>query len=141
MFAEFEHIIHKEAEEGNPTTLELIRKVYKDLLKKYFGKNSALEEVSDLEALRIPHFYRSFYVYKYATGMSAAVALSNGVIEGNKNGDYTNRDNYLKFLKSGGSRTPIENLKVAGVDMTKPEVVKSALKLFAKEVEELKKLN
>ena len=106
-----------------------------------FGKNSALEDVSDLEALRIPHFYRSFYVYKYATGMSAAVALSNGVIEGNKNGNYTNRDNYLKFLKSGGSRTPIENLKVAGVDMTKPEVVKSALKLFAKEVEELKKLN
>ena len=141
MFAEFEHIIHKEAEEGNPTTLELIRKVYKDLLKKYFGKNSVLEETSDLEALRIPHFYRSFYVYKYATGMSAAVALSNGVLEGNKNGDYTNRDNYLKFLKSGGSRTPIENLKVAGVDMTKPEVVESALKLFAKEVEELKKLN
>ncbi|TVL42485.1 oligoendopeptidase F [Brachyspira hyodysenteriae] len=141
MFAEFEHIIHKEAEEGNPTTLELIRTVYKDLLKKYFGDKAVLEETSDLEALRIPHFYRSFYVYKYATGMSAAVALSNGVLEGNAKGDYTNRDNYLKFLKSGGSRTPIENLKVAGVDMTKPEVVESALKLFAKEVEELKSLN
>lgn len=73
--------------------------------------------------------------------MSAAVALSNGVLEGNAKGDYTNRDNYLKFLKSGGSRTPIENLKVVGVDMTKPEVVESALKLFAKEVEELKSLN
>ena len=141
MFAEFEHIIHKEAEEGNPTTLELIRNVYKDLLKKYFGAKAVFEETSDLEALRIPHFYRSFYVYKYATGMSAAVALSNGVLEGNAKGDYTNRDNYLKFLKSGGSRTPIENLKVAGVDMTKPEVVESALKLFAKEVEELKSLN
>ncbi|WP_020004388.1 oligoendopeptidase F [Brachyspira innocens] len=141
MFAEFEHIIHKEAEEGNPTTLELIRTVYKDLLKKYFGDNAVLEDTSDLEALRIPHFYRSFYVYKYATGMSAAVALSNGVLEGNAKNDYTNRDNYLKFLKSGGSRTPIENLKVAGVDMTKPEVVESALKLFAKEVEELKALN
>ncbi|MEI0611829.1 oligoendopeptidase F [Brachyspira pilosicoli] len=141
MFAEFEHIIHKEAEEGNPTTLELIRNIYKDLLKKYFGEKSVLEETSDLEALRIPHFYRSFYVYKYATGMSAAVALSNGVLEGNAKGDYTNRDNYLKFLRSGGSRTPIENLKVAGVDMTKPEVVESALKLFAKEVEELKALN
>ena len=141
MFAEFEHIIHKEAEEGNPTTLELIRNVYKDLLKKYFGAKAVFEETSDLEALRIPHFYRSFYVYKYATGMSAAVALSNGVLEGNAKGDYTNRDNYLKFLKSGGSRTPIENLKVAGVDMTKPEVVESALKLFAKEVEELKALN
>ncbi|MEI0561523.1 oligoendopeptidase F [Brachyspira pilosicoli] len=141
MFAEFEHIIHKEAEDGNPTTLELIRNVYKDLLKKYFGEKSVLEEVSDLEALRIPHFYRSFYVYKYATGMSAAVALSNGVLEGNAKGDYTNRDNYLKFLRSGGSRTPIENLKVAGVDMTKPDVVESALKLFAKEVEELKSLN
>ncbi|MEI0604504.1 oligoendopeptidase F [Brachyspira alvinipulli] len=141
MFAEFEHIIHKEAEEGNPTTLELIRTVYKDLLKKYFGEKAVLEEVSDLEALRIPHFYRSFYVYKYATGMSAAVALSNGVLEGNAKNDYTNRDNYLKFLKSGGSRTPIENLKVAGVDMTKPAVVESALKLFAKEVEELKALN
>ncbi|MEI0619985.1 oligoendopeptidase F [Brachyspira pilosicoli] len=141
MFAEFEHIIHKEAEDGNPTTLELIRNVYKDLLKKYFGEKSVLEETSDLEALRIPHFYRSFYVYKYATGMSAAVALSNGVLEGNAKGDYTNRDNYLKFLRSGGSRTPIENLKVAGVDMTKPDVVESALKLFAKEVEELKSLN
>lgn len=141
MFAEFEHIIHKEAEDGNPTTLELIRNVYKDLLKKYFGERSVLEETSDLEALRIPHFYRSFYVYKYATGMSAAVALSNGVLEGNAKGDYTNRDNYLKFLRSGGSRTPIENLKVAGVDMTKPDVVESALKLFAKEVEELKALN
>ena len=141
MFAEFEHIIHKEAEDGNPTTLELIRNVYKDLLKKYFGEKSVLEERSDLEALRIPHFYRSFYVYKYATGMSAAVALSNGVLEGNAKGDYTNRDNYLKFLRSGGSRTPIENLKVAGVDMTKPDVVESALKLFAKEVEELKALN
>lgn len=141
MFAEFEHIIHKEAEDGNPTTLELIRNVYKDLLKKYFGEKSVLEETSDLEALRIPHFYRSFYVYKYATGMSAAVALSNGVLEGNAKGDYTNRDNYLKFLRSGGSRTPIENLKVAGVDMTKPNVVESALKLFAKEVEELKALN
>ncbi|MEI0510479.1 oligoendopeptidase F [Brachyspira intermedia] len=141
MFAEFEHIIHKEAEEGNPTTLELIRNVYKDLLKKYFGAKAVFEETSDLEALRIPHFYRSFYVYKYATGMSAAVALSNSVLEGNAKGDYTNRDNYLKFLKSGGSRTPIENLKVAGVDMTKPEVVESALKLFAKEVEELKALN
>lgn len=141
MFAEFEHIIHKEAEDGNPTTLELIRNVYKDLLKKYFGEKSVIEETSDLEALRIPHFYRSFYVYKYATGMSAAVALSNGVLEGNAKGDYTNRDNYLKFLRSGGSRTPIENLKVAGVDMTKPDVVESALKLFAKEVEELKALN
>ena len=141
MFAEFEHIIHKEAEDGNPTTLELIRNVYKDLLKKYFGEKSVIEETSDLEALRIPHFYRSFYVYKYATGMSAAVALSNGVLEGNAKGDYTNRDNYLKFLRSGGSRTPIENLKVAGVDMTKPDVVESALKLFTKEVEELKALN
>ena len=141
MFAEFEHIIHKEAEEGNPTTLELIRKVYKDLLVKYFGKNAVLEEVSDLECLRIPHFYRSFYVYKYATGMSAAVALSNGVLEGNSKNDFTNRDNYLKFLKSGGSRTPIENLKVAGVDMTKPEVVENALKSFEKEVEELKSIN
>lgn len=141
MFAEFEHIIHKEAEEGNPTTLDLIRKVYKDLLVKYFGKNAVLEEVSDLECLRIPHFYRSFYVYKYATGMSAAVALSNGVLEGNSKNDFTNRDNYLKFLKSGGSRTPIENLKVAGVDMTKPEVVENALSSFAKEVEELKSIN
>ena len=141
MFAEFEHIIHKEAEEGNPTTLELIRKVYKDLLVKYFGKNAVLEEVSDLECLRIPHFYRSFYVYKYATGMSAAVALSNGVLKGNSKNDFTNRDNYLKFLKSGGSRTPIENLKVAGVDMTKPEVVENALNSFEKEVEELKSIN
>lgn len=141
MFSEFEYIVHKESEEGNPPSLESIRKVYKGLLNKYFGPKCILEETSDLECLRIPHFYRPFYVYKYATGMSAAVALSNGVLEGSKKKDDTNKNNYIKFLKSGGSHNPIENLKIAGVDMTKPDVVESALKLFAKEVEELKKLN
>lgn len=141
MFAEFEHIMHKEAEEGNPPSLELIRNVYRELLKKYFGDRCILEDVSDLEALRIPHFYRSFYVYKYATGMSAAVTLSSLVLEGNEKNDNTKRDNYINFLKSGGSHTPIENLKIAGVNMTKPDVVENALKLFAKEVEELKAMD
>ena len=83
-------------------------------------------DVSDLEGLRIPHFYRAFYTYKYATGMSASLALSERVLSG---GD-KERDDYLSFLKSGGSRYPVEALKMAGVDMSKPEPVESALKHF-----------
>ena len=95
-----------------------------------------LEPESDLEGLRIPHFYRAFYVYKYATGLSAAIALSRRVLDGG----VSEREDYLNFLKSGGSRYPIESLKVAGVDMSKPEPVKAALAHFAKLVEEFKTL-
>jgi oligoendopeptidase F len=96
----------------------------------------ALDEVSDMEGLRIPHFYRAFYVYKYATGVSAALALSERVLKG---GD-AERDDYFAFLKSGGSRFPSDSLKVAGVDMSSPEPVRQACAVFGRLVDELAQL-
>jgi oligoendopeptidase F len=136
MFAEYEDITHKMVEAGQPLTVDSLRSEYRKLMEAYFGPAMTLEPESDLEGLRIPHFYRAFYVYKYATGLSAAIALSRRVLKG---GD-KEREDYLSFLKSGGSRFPIESLKVAGVDMSKPEPVKSALNHFARLVEEFKTL-
>lgn len=127
MFAEFELKTHRMAEEGIPLTLDSIRKVYRELLDTYFGQEMALEEVSCLEALRIPHFYRAFYVYKYATGLAAAIALSQKVMTGGEK----EKNDYLSFLKSGGSHYPLESLKIAGVDMSSPEPIKAAIKRFS----------
>jgi len=127
MFAEFEHIIHELAEKGEPVTIELIRSEYRKLLELYFGKEVTLHELSDLEGLRIPHFYRAFYVYKYATGISAAMALSERVLHGGPH----EREDYLTFLKSGGSSYPIDSLRKAGVDMGTPTPVASALRKFS----------
>ena len=91
------------------------------------------EDTSDLEALRIPHFYNSFYVYKYSTGISASMALAERVSSGGSK----EREDYFNFLKSGGSRYPIESLKVAGVDMSRPEPIQAACDNFAKIVGEL----
>jgi len=136
MFAEFEKITHELQEEGTPLTLEILRGQYRKLLEKYFGKEMILEEASDLEGLRIPHFYHAFYVYKYATGVSAALALADRVLGGGAK----EREDYFTFLKSGGSRFPIDALKVAGVDMSSPEPVNAACDSFAKLVDELEKL-
>jgi oligoendopeptidase F len=96
----------------------------------------SFEEVSDLEGLRIPHFYRAFYVYKYATGLAAAIALAKRVLAGGKE----EREAYLSFLKSGGSRFPLESLQLAGVDMSRPGPVNEALDTFASLVERLEEL-
>ena len=136
MFAEFEKISHELEEGGTPLTAELLRSEYRKLLKKYFGKEMVLEETSDLEGLRIPHFYNAFYVYKYATGVSAALALADRVLGGGAK----ERDDYFTFLKSGGSRFPIESLKAAGVDMSSPEPVNAACDAFARLVDELEGL-
>jgi len=133
MFAEFEKIAHECVEDGKPLTLSLIREEYSRLLRLYFGDEMNFEETSDLEALRIPHFYNSFYVYKYSTGISASMALAERV----SSGGAKEREDYFNFLKSGGSRYPIESLKVAGVDMAKREPVKAACDNFAKIVAEL----
>ncbi|MCL2127738.1 MAG: oligoendopeptidase F, partial [Treponema sp.] len=110
MFAEYEKITHELEEGGTPLTTELLRAEYRRLLEKYFGPEMVLEEASDLEGLRIPHFYRAFYVYKYATGISASLALAGRVLSGGNR----EREDYFAFLKSGGSRFPIESLKIAG---------------------------
>ncbi len=127
MFAEYELICHTLAESGSPLTVDVLRREYRSLLEKYFGDNVEIDEPADLEGLRIPHFYRAFYVYKYATGLSAAMTLSQMVLQG---GD-KERENYLGFLKSGGSRFPLESLKLAGVDMSRSEPVEKALKKFS----------
>ena len=136
MFAEFEKITHGMAEAGEPLTLQAFKSVYRDLLEKYFGPQFALDEQLSLECLRIPHFYRAFYVYKYATGLSAAIALSQRVLQG---GEVELQD-YLNFLQSGCSKDPLDLLRDAGVDMEKPKPVNTALKYFEKLVDELDEL-
>ena len=136
MFAEFEKITHEREEGGTPLTVEVLRSEYRNLLVKYFGPEMILEEYSDLEGLRIPHFYRAFYVYKYATGISAALALADRVLSGGA----PERDDYFAFLKSGGSRFPIESLKVAGVDMSSPEPVRAACRSFERLVSDLERM-
>ena len=128
MFAEFELIIHEKAERREPVTLDTLRNEYRKLLEAYFGHMMIFEDVSDLEGLRIPHFYTAFYCYKYATGISAAIALSERVLSGGEK----ERNEYLSFLSSGGSKYPIESLKKAGVDMSTPEPVKKAAEYFGK---------
>ena len=135
MFAEFELKAHESVENGKPLTAESLRKIYRELLEQYFGPEMVFEETSDMEGLRIPHFYGAFYVYKYSTGISAAIALAKRVTEGGEK----ERDDYFKFLKSGGSRYPIESLKVAGVDMSSPAPIQSALDVFADLVNQLEK--
>jgi oligoendopeptidase F len=136
MFAEFEKITHELEEGGTPLTANLLREEYRRLLEKYFGPQMVFEKTSDLEGLRIPHFYRAFYVYKYATGVSAALALADRVLSGGAK----EREDYFTFLKSGGSRFPIDSLKAAGVDMSSPEPVNAACDAFARLVDELEKM-
>jgi oligoendopeptidase F len=136
MFAEYEAVTHAMAESGQPLTVDSLRAEYRKLLEKYFGPQMKLEAVSDLEGLRIPHFYNAFYVYKYSMGISASIALSELVLYGGK----TEWDAYFAFLRSGGSRFPIEALKVAGVDMSSPEPVQLACDRFTNDVRTLKGL-
>jgi len=136
MFAEFEARSHAMLEAGEPLTVDALRGEYRELLEKYFGPIMALEEASDLECLRIPHFYNAFYVYKYSTGISASIALSERVLSGGAK----EVEDYFAFLRSGGSRYPIESLKVAGVDMSSRAPVQAACEQFARYVKELKRL-
>jgi oligoendopeptidase F len=133
MFAEFEKVAHDLAERNEPLTLDAFRAEYRKLLDAYFGPDFVLDAELSLECLRIPHFYRAFYVYKYATGLSAAVALAERVAGGGK----AELDAYLGFLKGGSSKDPLDLLRDAGVDMETPGPVDEALKRFAKLVDEL----
>lgn len=134
MFAEFEKLIHEIEERGEALTLDAFRQVYRGLLNTYFGPNFAIDSELELECLRIPHFYGAFYVYKYATGLSAAVSLSEQVLVTGNTGPY------LGFLKSGGSKFPLPTLQAAGVDMSSPAPIEQTLQLFARRVEELEQL-
>lgn len=133
MFAEFEKRVHLLAEENRPLTLEVFTDIYRDLLAAYFGGTVAIDPPLALECLRIPHFYSAFYVYKYATGVSAAMSLAQKVAgEGGSAGEA-----YLDFLKLGGSRFPLEALRDAGVDLSRPEPIEQAIERFGDLVREL----
>lgn len=136
MFAEYELKIHQLVESGNPLSVDVLRGTYRNLLETYFGPEMVFEEFSDMEGLRIPHFYNAFYVYKYSTGISAALALAERVTKGGE----SERQDYFNFLKSGGSRYPVESLRLAGVDMESQEPVKAALARFGQLVEQLEEI-
>jgi oligoendopeptidase F len=136
MFAEFEKVIHGIEERGDALTLDVFKSEYHALLQAYFGPGVVLDPQLDLECLRIPHFYNAFYVYKYATGISAAVALSERVLAKQPGAV----EAYLAFLKSGGAKFPLETLRLAGVDMTTPAPIESTLALFNRRLTELETL-
>lgn len=136
LFAEFERIIHQKAENGQPLTHELLGEVYRDLNEKYYGSEIIIDPEISLEWARIPHFYMSFYVYKYATGFSAATAIARSILEEGQPAV----QRYLEFLKSGNSDYPINTLKKAGVDMSNPEPIVQALETFKQAVDEVEEL-
>lgn len=134
MFAEFELLTHEMVERGEPLSVDGVRSTYRTLLSEYFGPAMHLEDVSDMEWARIPHFYNAFYVYKYATGMSAALGIAKRITSGERTQAVKD---YMEFLHSGGSRWPIDALKVAGVDMSTGAPVAAACDAFAAIVDEL----
>jgi oligoendopeptidase F len=136
MFAEFEKVIHALVEGGEPLTVDTLRKEYRKLLDAYFGPQFVIDPELELECLRIPHFYRAFYVYKYATGLSAAIALSERVTGGGER----ELNDYLGFLKGGCSKWPLDLLRDAGVDMETGEAVDAAMARFERLVGELEEL-
>lgn len=136
MFAEFEKMIHEKVEQGEALTADALCNDYYKLNKLYFGDNIAIDDEIKMEWARIPHFYTAYYVYKYATGYSAAIALSQQIL----NGGPKARDRYIDFLKGGSSDYPINLLKGAGVDMTKTKPISDALDVFKKLVEEMESI-
>lgn len=136
MFAEFELLINQMVEKGESLTADALCSLYHDLNVKYFGPDIKVDAEIDLEWARIPHFYYNYYVFQYATGYSAAIALSNRIL---KEGESAVKD-YLKFLSSGSSAEPIELLKIAGVDMSTSGPVKEALGVFDKLLDEMEEL-
>lgn len=136
MFAEFEKIAHSMVQNGEGVTADRLCEIYYNLNKKYFGDDIVIDKEIELEWARIPHFYNPFYVYQYATGLSAAIALSKRIIEEGKPAV----EDYMKFLKGGSSQDPIELLKIAGVDMTSAKPIETALELFGNLLDELQKI-
>ena len=136
MFAEFERDIYKKVEDGEIITYDLLWDYYYELNKKFFGNNVIIDEEIKYEWARIPHFYMNFYVYQYATGLSAASTIVSNILNEKENA----KDDYLKFLTLGGSMYPIDELKVAGVDMTKPEAIEKAIQMFDEIIDEFKEI-
>ncbi|MDE3077175.1 MAG: oligoendopeptidase F, partial [Chloroflexota bacterium] len=136
MFAHFEQETHRLVEQGRALTSEVLNELYRELVERYFGPQTVIDPEIAFEWARIPHFYRAFYVYQYATGISAATALSQAIL--NEGAPAVER--YRRFLASGGSDYPIALLKGAGVDMTTPEPVEAALSHFEGLLSEMESL-
>ncbi len=136
LFADFENLTHKMVEQGMPLLPEVLCKEYRNLYEIYHGEDFVIDDVLTYEWARIPHFYRAFYVYQYATGISAAVSISKKILNGEKDAV----ENYRKFLTCGGSDYPINLLKIAGVDMAAPQPVEDTLQYFQEVLNELKPL-
>lgn len=137
MFAEFEKNIHKKKEEGVILTPEFIENEYYNLNKIYYGENVVVDEEIKYEWSYVPHFYNDFYVYMYAIGLSCACHIVKNIKENKENA----KENYLKFLKTGGSMDPIDELKIAGVDVEDPKIYESAISMFNDVIDEFNKLN
>lgn len=136
MFAEFEKLIHQQVEKGEALTADLLNKLYRDLNVTYYGEEIVVDELIDYEWARIPHLYMNFYVYKYATGFSAAVSLAKQILTEGEPAV----QRYMEFLKSGGSNYPIKLLQKAGVDMNTAEPIQSALEVFREALEQMESL-
>lgn len=136
MFAEFEWETHKKAENGEPLTVNVLNKIYGDLNRAYYGEAVETDKFIEAEWSRIPHFYRAYYVYQYATGFSSAVAIADMILNEGKPAV----ERYKKFLSSGGSDFPVELLKITGVDLTKPDTIVSALKVFESTLQEFERM-
>lgn len=137
MFAEFERDMHALKEKGEILTSQLLSDKYYELNKKYFGPDVVVDDVIRYEWARIPHFYYDFYVYKYAIGLSCACYIADGILNDKPNA----LENYKKFLSLGGSDYPANELKIAGIDVTKSEVVESAIKMFDNLIKQFKELS
>lgn len=140
MFAEFEMITHAMSEKGEPLNADNLCSVYRKLNEKYFGPDMVIDDEIAYEWSRIPHFYTPFYVYQYATGFSAAIAIATKITDGYKNGDNTAREGYFRFLSGGSSMHPIELLKLCGIDMETTGPVENALKVFGELLDEMEKI-
>ena len=136
MFAEFEKIIHEKYQENVPITVNLLCDTYYDLNKLYFGKNIVVDDAIKYEWARIPHFYTSFYVYKYATGLIAALSIASDII----NNENDMKSKYMEFLKSGASDYPLNILRKTGVDITDKKTIKKAFTMFEEKLKLLEEL-
>ncbi|MDH3889937.1 MAG: oligoendopeptidase F [candidate division Zixibacteria bacterium] len=136
MFAEFELAVHDRVESGEAVSVDYFRKTYRDIYQKYNGPELVIGENNDMSGMKIPHFYRQYYVYQYATGIAAGEALSQAILEKGKPAV----DAYMKFLSTGSSKYPVDILKDAGVDITNPEPVERTIKLFGELVDQMEAL-
>lgn len=136
MFSEFELAVHERIEAGEAVSVDYFRKTYRDIYQKYLGPDLVIGENNDMSGMKIPHFYRQYYVYQYATGIAAGEALSQAILEKGQPAIAA----YMKFLATGSSKYPVDILKEAGVDITSPEPVKRTIKLFGDLVDQMEAL-